>query len=92
MINIDQTRRRTDVTEFPHDEIRADNQIARDLALHSEVYVYRGGTGQVPRNHETLLVRFDVGDRKVPIVRIAPRLGQLRANGGQNLQYRGARE
>ena len=48
MIDIDQTGRRTDVTELPDDKIRANDQIANDLALHSEAYVHRGGAGQVP--------------------------------------------
>ena len=55
MIDIDLTGRCADVTELPHDEIRANHQIANDLALYSEADVHRGGAGQVTRIHEPCL-------------------------------------
>ena len=86
MIDIDETGRRASVTELPHDKICADHQIANHLALHSEAYVCRGGAWQVSSVNWTLLVRLDVSDGKVAIVRITPSLREIRANGGQDLQ------
>lgn len=92
MIDIEETGWRTSVTGLPHDKICIDRQIANHLALHSEACVCRGGAGQVSSVKWTLLVRLDVGDGKVAIVRIPASLREIGANGGQNLQRRSTTE
>ena len=80
------------MTELPDDKISADYQVANDLPLDSEVHVGCRSAGQVSSVNLTLLVRLDVSDRKVAVVRIAPSLREIRANGGQNLQCCSASE
>ena len=47
VIGIEETGWRASVTKLPDDEVRADDQIAHDLALHSETYMDCVGAGQV---------------------------------------------
>lgn len=74
VIGVDQAGRCTDVAEAPDNKINADDQITIELALHSETHVYSGWVRDLRTNHGTLFVDFDISDRDVSVVWIAPHL------------------
>ncbi len=60
-----------DMHKMPVNKIGANDEVGSKLTLHAQARLSRGGAWQMGINQQTLLVRLDIGNGEVAIIRVA---------------------